>query len=93
MRQPFPAVARDAGTCLSMTRAIGQRATAVRARRMLPPVLDVDAKGEARFRLHGQVRLDSPWPAGIYSACCWVAAPSPTSASLPAQPSRQAAPR
>src|SRR5262245_275375 len=33
---------------------------------------DVHAEGEMRLGFHGQVPLDSSWPAGIYSSCCCV---------------------
>jgi ATP-dependent DNA ligase len=29
---------------------------------------NIDAEGKIRLRLHGQVRLDSSWPAGIYTS-------------------------
>jgi hypothetical protein len=32
-------------------------------------VPDVHAESEVRLGFHGQVRLDSSWPAGIYSLC------------------------
>ena len=35
-------------------------------------VPDVDTEGEVRLGLHGQVRLDSSWPAAIYTPCCCV---------------------
>jgi hypothetical protein len=31
-------------------------------------VPDVHAESEVRLGLHGQARLDSPWPAGIYKS-------------------------
>jgi hypothetical protein len=33
---------------------------------------DVHAEGKVRLGFHGQVRLDSSWPAGIYTLCCRV---------------------
>jgi hypothetical protein len=33
---------------------------------------DVHTEGEVRLGLHGQVRLDSSWPVGIYTPCCRV---------------------
>jgi hypothetical protein len=36
-------------------------------------VPNIHAKGEVRFGLHGQVRLDSSWPAGILPPCCCAA--------------------
>src|SRR5262245_30139739 len=49
---------------------------------------DVHAEGEMRLGFHGQVRLDSSWPAGIYTPCCRSASPSPTFANpaCPAKP-------
>jgi len=35
-------------------------------------VPNVDPEGKMRFGFHGQVRLDSSWPAGIYTLCCCV---------------------
>src|SRR5262245_23390108 len=33
----------------------------------------IHAEGEVRLGFHGQVRLDSSWPAVIYTPCCCVA--------------------
>src|SRR5262249_25826970 len=35
-------------------------------------VPDVHAEDELRLGFHGQVRLDSSWPAAIYTPCCCV---------------------
>jgi hypothetical protein len=35
-------------------------------------VPDVHAEGEVRLAFHGQARLDSPWPVGIYTPSCRV---------------------
>jgi hypothetical protein len=50
-------------------------------------VPDVHAEGEVRLGLHGQARLDSPWPAGIYTRMLLRSVPRPNGFIEPCLPS------
>jgi bifunctional non-homologous end joining protein LigD len=50
-------------------------------------VPNVDAKGKIGLRLHGQARLDSPWPAGIYTRMLLRSVPRPIGFIEPCLPS------
>jgi hypothetical protein len=66
--------ARIREPCRNVVRAVGhlRHLKVVHARDVLHDavacvVSDVDAEGKMRLDLHGQVRLDSSWPTGIYT--------------------------
>ena len=71
---PSAALARrDEGPIRSDRHAMIIEASDVLNYAVASGVPNIDAEGEVGLGLHGQVRLDLSWPAGIYTPCCCVA--------------------
>jgi ATP-dependent DNA ligase len=86
----WPACGRGPVGCFSHLEVI--RASNVLDDAAASLVADVYAEGEVRLGLHGQARLDSPWPAGIYTRMLLRSVPRPNGFIEPCLPTPESKP-